>query len=74
MQNNRRFAELPYSKSLPDGGVAHLVKNLSPGGSGIDGTFVRNAPHTDEKFGIGFGGILALTNISAVTSAGETTM
>jgi hypothetical protein len=47
------------------------MKNLSPGQSGIDGTFVRNAPRTDEKFGIGFGGILALTNISAVTSPDE---
>ncbi len=74
VRNNRRFAELPYSKRLPDGGVAHVVKNLSPGEGGIDGTFVRNAPRTDEKFGIGFGGILALTNISAVTSAGETTV
>jgi hypothetical protein len=33
VQNNPRFAELPYSKSLPDGGVAHMVKNLSPGES-----------------------------------------
>ncbi len=74
VQNNKRFAELPYSKSLPDGGVAHIVKNLSPGQSGIDGTFVRNAPRTDEKFAIGFGGILALTNISTVISPAETTV
>jgi hypothetical protein len=71
VQNNRQFAELPYSKSLPDGGVAHLMKNLSPGQSGIDGTFVRNAPRSDEKFAIGLGGILALTNMSTVISPGE---
>jgi 4-amino-4-deoxy-L-arabinose transferase-like glycosyltransferase len=71
VQNNKRFAELPYSKSLPDGGVAHIVKNLSPGQSGIDGTFVRNAPRNDEKFGVGFGSILVLTNIATVTSAAE---
>lgn len=71
---DRRFVELPFSRPGPDGGIVHVVKNLSPGQHDIDGVFVKNAPRAGEDFAVDFGGVLALTNMSIAISPGEATI
>jgi len=63
-----RFREIPYARRLPDGGIARIFKNLAPSGRTVGATFVRNRREDPEQFAVDFGGVLALTGISTVTT------
>ncbi|HXB69003.1 MAG TPA: glycosyltransferase family 39 protein [Candidatus Acidoferrales bacterium] len=81
---DRRFHRIPYDRLLPDGGMARIYENLAPSqnlapsrnqgpGPAVEGLFTKSgsrlhATQGPDEFAIDFGGIVALTGISAVTT------
>jgi hypothetical protein len=55
-----RFHEVPYSRRLPDGGIARIYRNVARQNQAPD----RPAVELPEEFAVDFGGILALTGMS----------
>ena len=70
--DTRRFQKIPYDRSLPDGGMARIYKNLASGKRPVEGQFVKGGSPNPEEFAVDFGGILALTGFSVVTTGNET--
>ena len=72
VSEDREFQRIPYDRRFPDGGIARIYKNMRPGRSLQTAQFVKGGSPNADEFAIDFGGVLALTGFSAVTSAGET--
>jgi hypothetical protein len=68
---DREFQNIPYGRRFPDGGIARIYKNLRPGRSLHTTRFVKGGLPVADEFAVDFGGILALTGFSTVTSANE---
>jgi hypothetical protein len=66
------FRQIPYSRPLPDGGMARIYQNLAPGHSAIEAAFVKNGSRAGEEFAIDFGETLVLTGFSAKATPDET--
>ena len=74
VSDDREFQRIPYDRRFPDGGIARIYKNMRPGRSLQTAQFVKGGSPNADEFAIDFGGVLALTGFSAVTSASETTV
>jgi hypothetical protein len=70
--DTRRFQRIPYDRRLPDGGMACIYKNLASARRPVVGQFVKSGFPNPEEFAVDFGGILALTGFSVVTTGNET--
>jgi 4-amino-4-deoxy-L-arabinose transferase-like glycosyltransferase len=71
VSEDHEFQRIPYDRRFPDGGIARIYKNMRPGRSLQTAQFVKGGSPNSDEFAIDFGGVLALTGFSAVTSAGE---
>ena len=72
VSEDREFQRIPYDRRFPDGGIARIYKNMRPGRSLQTTQFVKGGSPSSDEFAVDFGGVLALTGFSAVTSGGET--
>ena len=59
-----RFIELPIARKLPDGGVAHVFQNRSPGGLIATGSFINAGTDRVADCDVTFDGKLQLTGLS----------
>jgi hypothetical protein len=59
-----RFIELPIARKLPDGGVAHVFENRSPGRLMATGSFTRAGADQIADCDVTFAGKLQLTGLS----------
>jgi hypothetical protein len=74
VSEDREFQKIPYDRRFPDGGIARIYKNMRSGQSPQTTQFVKGGSPDADEFAIDFGGVLALTGFSAVTSASEATV
>ena len=66
-----RFVELDLSRRLPDGGVAHVFKNISQNGFVRTGTFLPSGLQTIPNAEIAFAGVLQLSGFGFQRKAGD---
>jgi len=63
-----RFVELPIASKLPDGGVAHVLANVSPGTHARSSAFLAAGLENVRDCKVTFDERLQLTGLSAVTT------
>jgi 4-amino-4-deoxy-L-arabinose transferase-like glycosyltransferase len=64
VRESGRFTELPIARKLPDGGVAHVFENGSPGRLIATGSFTRAGADQIAHYDVIFAGKLQLTGLS----------
>lgn len=68
VRESGRFTEVPYGRMLPDGGVAHIFKNLSPGSAIRASAFVPASLGQVAACAVDFADKVRLTGLSIVQS------
>src|SRR5207247_3798729 len=61
VRESGRFTELPIARNLPDGGIAHVFENRSPGRLISTGSFIRASIEPSDDSDVTFAGKLQLT-------------